>query len=129
MLRDYLLGKRPSEDAAQHTRRVRRRLVFEGTANATLEGFEAMWKIPADSDLRQSGTLFAADAFIRQEYVEIYELIQKKFQSQGGQRTALVRGSSGTGKSAFLQYLVARIRNETNDVLVVRGSSFNSKPD
>jgi len=128
MLWDFLLGKRPSEDAARHSRRVRRRLVFEGTANATLEGFEAMWKIPADSDLRQTGTLFAADAFIRQEYVEIYELIQKKFQSQGGQRTALVRGSSGTGKSAFLQYLVARIRNEANDVLIVRGSSFNSNP-
>jgi hypothetical protein len=135
MLWDFLLGKRPLEDAAQHTRRVRRRLVFEGsvrrrlvfegTTSAALGGFEAMWKIPAESDLSQIGSLFAADAFIRQEYVEIYDLIQKKFKNQGGEGTTLVRGSHGIGKSAFLQYSVARIRNEANDVLVVQGASFD----
>lgn len=83
-----------------------------------------MWKMPSENDLNQSGSLFAADAFIRKEYVEIYELIKKKFEQ--GKGTALVRGSSGTGKSAFLQYLVARIREDVKDVLVVRGSSYDS---
>jgi hypothetical protein len=36
----------------------------------------------------------------------------------------LVRGSSGVGKSAFLQYFLSRIRDEVTDVLVVRGQSF-----
>jgi ABC-type uncharacterized transport system fused permease/ATPase subunit len=71
-----------------------------------------MWKIPAESDLNHIGSLFAADAFIRQEYVEIeiYDLIQKRFENHGAHEpalggAALVRGSSGTGKSAFLQVL------------------------
>jgi len=38
----------------------------------------------------------------------------------------LVRGSSGVGKSAFLQYLLACIKNETKSVLVVGGTPENS---
>lgn len=130
---DFFLGKRSLEDVhvneAQNRdtpRRVRRRMIFQGTENATLKGFEAMWKIPAESDLNLDGGLFADDAFIRQEYVEIYDLIRENFDGKL-KGTALIRGSSGTGKSAFLEYLVARIRNEENDVLVVRGSSYDAK--
>jgi len=49
------LGKRSSEDVTEaqniHARRVKRRMVFEGTGNATLKGFEEVWKIPVESDL------------------------------------------------------------------------------
>jgi len=38
----------------------------------------------------------------------------------------LVRGSSGVGKAAFLQYLLERTRNEVNDVLVVHSSSYDA---
>lgn len=110
----------------QHTRSVRRRLVFEGTVNATLNGFATMWTVPAVQDVSQVGEMFADDAFVRKEYVEIYDLIRTAFDEEKN-RVALVRGSSGIGKSAFLQYLVARIRNQVSDVLVVRGQSFDSK--
>jgi len=113
-----------------YPRRVKQRLVFDG-ANASLEGFEAMWKTDPDCDLTQANVTFSADGFIRNEYIEIFDLIKERFGENSAEDgvttgTALVRGSSGVGKSAFLQYLLARIKNETKNVLVVRGSSENS---
>lgn len=124
-----LSGRRPLEDCYSAPRRVRRRIIFNDTTKATLEGFAAMWEIPAksESDLSEIGSLFADDAYLRKEYVELFALIFKEFENQGGTGTALIRGSSGIGKSAFLQYCVARIRNHVSDVLVVRGSSFDSR--
>ena len=109
-----------------YPRRVKQRTIFNGQANATLEGFEAMWTTNSDGDLTEASLLFAKDAFIRNEYVEIYDLIRERFAEKIG-GTALVRGSSGVGKSAFLQYLVARIRNEANNILIVRGDADDSR--
>lgn len=90
-----------------------------------------MWLTDAESDLSQtsSSVLFAKDAFIRKEYVEIYDLIREKFAETSDEDgdTALIRGSSGVGKSAFLQYLVARIKNKAKNILVVRGGAANSQ--
>ena len=113
-----------------YPRRVKQRLVFDGP-KASLEGFEAMWKTDSDSDLTQANVAFSADGFVRNEYVEIFDLIKERFEENSAEDgvttgTALVRGSSGVGKSAFLQYLLARVKNETKNVLVVRGSSTNS---
>ena len=113
-----------------YPRRVKQRLVFDGP-KASLEGFEAMWKTDSDNDLTQASVAFSADGFIRNEYIEIFDLITQRFAENIPHDgittgTALVRGSSGVGKSAFLQYLLARIKNETKNVLVVRGSSANS---
>jgi Cdc6-like AAA superfamily ATPase len=65
------------------------------------------------------------DAYFRKEYVELYRLVRTEFAEEEGQNTAIVRGSSGTGKSAFLQYVISRIRDEVRDVLVVRGAPFD----
>ena len=113
-----------------YPRRVKQRLVFDGP-KASLEGFEAMWKTDSDSDLTQANVTFSADGFIRNEYIEIYDLIKERLEENsaedgGTTGTALVRGSSGVGKSAFLQYLLARIRDDVKNVLVVRGSAENS---
>ena len=85
-----------------------------------------MWKIPPaeDTDERQSGSLFAADAFVRPEHVEIFDTTRDYFDRNEGRGTALVRGNSGTGKSAILECVVSRIRDEATDVLVVRSSSW-----
>lgn len=128
---EIFTGKRPSE-APQPSRNVRRRLVqrrlvFGGTESATLEGFINMWNLPlptrTDADLSESGSLFADDAYVRKEYVELYDLIRTEFAKQKEQNTAIVRGSSGTGKSAFLRYVISRIRDEVRDVLVVQGET------
>jgi hypothetical protein len=111
-----------------YPRRVKQRTIFNRSPNATLEGFEAMWLTDAEGDLTEASSLFANDAFIRNEYVEIYDLIRERF-AKNVEGTALIRGSSGVGKSAFLQYLVARIRNETEakNVLIVRGDADDSR--
>ena len=113
-----------------YPRRVKQRLVFDGP-KASLEGFEAMWKTDCDSDLTQAHVTFSADGFVRKEYIEIFDLIKEWFEKNSAGEfvttgTALVRGSSGVGKSAFLQYLLARIKDAVKNVLVVRGSAENS---
>ena len=115
-----------------YPRRVKQRLVFDFGPKASLEGFEAMWKTDSESDLTQANVTFAADGFIRNEYIEIFDLIKERFEENSaddGNRfgTALVRGSSGVGKSAFLQYLVARVRHEVKNILVVRADADNSQ--
>jgi hypothetical protein len=109
------------------SRNVWPRLVFEGTTNATLGGFENLWTLPMDTstDLSEAGSLFADDAYIRKEYVELYDLIRTELAKKQWGKSAIVRGSSGTGKSAFLQYVISRIRDEVRDVLVVQGQSHN----
>ena len=113
-----------------YPRRVKQRRVFDGPS-ASLDGFEAMWKTEPDSDLTQAHVAFSVDGFVRNEYIEIFDLITERFRENLAEDgamtgTALVRGSSGVGKSAFLQYLLARIKNETKNVLVVQGSPENS---
>jgi hypothetical protein len=77
------------------------------------------------TDLSEAGSLFADDAYIRKEYVELYDLIRTELAKKQWGKSAIVRGSSGTGKSAFLQYVISRIRDEVRDVLVVQGQSHN----
>jgi len=130
-LNGFVSRKRQSPDQSQQQRRrnVRRRLVFDGgDEHASFNGFKALWTLPLPNTigfgLAVSDHMFAEDAYIREEYVELYDLIRNEFAS-GRSHTALVRGSSGVGKSAFLQYFLSRIRDEVTDVLVVRGQSFN----
>ena len=115
-----------------YPRRVKQRLVFHKRPKASLEGFEAMWKTDSDSDLTQADVPFAPDAFVRKEYTQIFDLIKERFEGNSAEDsvvtgTALVRGSSGVGKSAFLQYLLARIKNEVTNVLVIRGNAADSR--
>lgn len=79
-------GKRLLEYA--YPRRVKQRIIFNRGESATLFGFEAMWKTEG-GDLTQPSLLFANDAFIRNEYVEIYDLIRKRFAERvdAGRRT------------------------------------------
>ena len=79
--------------------------------------------------MTQPSLPFGKDAFIQNEYAEIYDLIRKSLAERAdtGRRTvAWVRGSTGVGKSTFLQYLVARIRSEVKNILIIRGDLDNS---
>jgi hypothetical protein len=123
-------------------RKNKPRLVFEGTQQATLNSFATVWLVDpaeeADYALTDKhgehnhGSLFAKDAYIRKEYVEIYDLIKDRKKEIGEESVkALVRGSSGIGKSAFLRYLLARIREEgvNNVLVVVQGGLFKAGPE
>jgi hypothetical protein len=104
---------------------VQPRLAFQCTGNATLGGSVNLWTLPTSTDLSEAGSLFADDAYILKEYVELYDLITTEFAKKEGDKCAIMRGSSGTGKSAFLQYNILRIRKEVRDVLVVGGQSYD----
>ena len=68
-----------------------------------------------------AGTLFGKDreAYVRAAYVDVYDIISKKiddknnnvYDDEAFQRQLLLvlRGSSGVGKSTFLNYLIARL--------------------
>jgi hypothetical protein len=72
--------------------RKKPRLVFEGTQQATLNSFATVWLVdPAEEDYaltdkhgnHNHGSLFAEDAYIRKEYVELYDLIKDRKKKNG----------------------------------------------
>ena len=128
------LKRSHEQDFSEDTMRKIPRLVFEGTYRATLHSFAKVWLVdPAetvypltDKDGKHShGSLFTEDAYIRKEYVEIYDVIQDQ-KREDNTVSALVQGSSGIGKSAFLRYLLARIRANVNNVLVVQEGVYGT---
>eukprot|EP00978_Attheya_sp_CCMP212_P015241 scaffold39247_cov59-Attheya_sp.AAC.3 len=82
--------KRQSPDQSQQQRgrnmRRQRRLVFDGgDEHASFNGFKALWTLPLPNtigfDLAVSDNMFAEDAYIREEYAELYDLIRNEFAS------------------------------------------------
>jgi hypothetical protein len=123
-------GLKRSHDPQDISAEMRKkpRLVFEGTEQATVDSFATVWLVDLDETVypltdehgkHNHGSLFTEDAYIRKEYVEMYDVIQH-LKEEDDTVSALVQGSSGIGKSAFLRYLLARIRANVNNVLVVQ---------
>jgi hypothetical protein len=120
------LKRTHDESFSEYFMKQKPRLIFNGTQRASFYSFGTVWLVEPDkkysnlTQITKEGSLLAADAYLREEYVEMYALIEDK-NNNNENVVGLVRGSSGIGKSTFLRYLLAHIREQgVTNVLVVQ---------